>query len=352
MGKKKIVKLLCGVSAALLLVATLSFAANLPEEPVGEKPQYTPDESLTIFEEPGVLTRKGGFIFEPSLEYIHSSSTKVAIEGFSVVPAVIIGLLNVNELQRDTVIGAVNFKYGLTNRFEVELKVPYVYREESVVERELLTGTSVDFLQESDGNGLGDVEFAFHYQLNKSMDKFPFYIANLRVKSRTGEDPFEVERIDVLAEDDTTVVGETFKEQPTGSGFWGIQPSLTIIYPSDPVVLYANISYLWNIERDLGGTIGEIDPGDAFGISFGMSFAVNDRTSYSLGYSHSTVFDSSYSSSSSTVADFDRTQIGTLNFGLSHKTSDRTRVNLSLGVGVTDEASDLQLVLRFPISFL
>src|SRR3546814_17455130 len=33
-------------------------------------------------------------------------------------------------------------------------------------------------------------------------------------------------------------------------------------------------------------TIGEVDPGDAFRLSFGMAYSINERSSFTLGYKH------------------------------------------------------------------
>lgn len=348
--KRNVARLLCGISQILLLSASAAYGQTMPEKPVGKEPQEDVGKNVAIFEERGVLSQKGTFIVEPSLEYIHSSSTRVAIEGFTIIPAITIGLINVNELQRDTLIGALALRYALTNRFEVETKIPYVYRHESIREREYNQPASVDILRDSEGHDLGDIECAIHYQLNRGRGGFPFLVANIRVKSRTGNDPFEVER-EVLRDQNGTAIGEVFKEQPTGSGFWGAQSSLTIIYPTDPAVMYANISYLWNMKRDVNGGWGEIDPGDAVGASFGLGFAINDRTSFSLGYDHSTIFKSHFEQSSDIEAEFDQIQIGTFLVGVSHRLSTRTSFNLSVGMGVTDEASDLQVTMRFPVSF-
>jgi hypothetical protein len=31
---------------------------------------------------------------------------------------------------------------------------------------------------------------------------------------------------------------------PTGTGFWAFEPSVTVIYPTDPAVLYTTLNYL------------------------------------------------------------------------------------------------------------
>jgi hypothetical protein len=335
----------------VLLPCLLSASTALAEEAAG--PPVEQSDVAALFDERGVLTPRGALVLEPGLTYSHSTTTQVAIEGYTVIPSVLVGLINVSEVQRDTLTAALATRYGLTSRFEVELKVPYVYKDEQVREREANTGQPNDIVRSSDGMGLGDVELALRYQLNDGRDGWPYLVAGLRVKSRTGEDPFEVERETLFVEGEggnQVPIGEVFKEQPTGSGFWGVQPSLGFIYTSDPAVLFANISYLWNVERDVGGEFGRIDPGDAIGFSFGMGFAINARTSFNLGYDHSTVLETKRENDAGLEASFDRFQIGTLLLGFSHRLGKRSSANLSLGIGVTEYAPDLQLSLRVPMT--
>src|SRR3546814_11457716 len=84
--------------------------------------------------------------------------------------------------------------------------------------------------QEVDGDGIGDVELALHYQINSGLDDWPIFIGNLRYKSPSGEGPFDVDRDANGLE----------SELATGSGFHGIEPSVTILSPNDPAVFFAN----------------------------------------------------------------------------------------------------------------
>lgn len=299
-------------------------------------------------EERVMVTPKGTLVIEPSLQFIHSSSTEVAIEGFTVIPSLAIGLFNINETQRDTLQGALSLRYGVARRFEMEMKVPYVYRQEAVKEREILSGSSVDVLHESDGQGLGDVELSARYQLNGGGDGGTVFIGGLRAKSRTGTGPFEVERR-VLRDDQGERIGEIFAEQPTGSGFWSIQPNLSVLLPTAPAVLYGSLNYLWSLERDVGAPYGTVNPGDSWGFGFGVGLAANNRTSFSLGYDHSIVGNSRIENDNGAEPHFRRLQIGTLQFGIAQTLSKRTSLSLSVGVGVTPQAPNVQVTGRVPI---
>ena len=93
---------------------------------------------------------------------------------------------------------------------------------------------------------------------------------------------------------------------------------MSFLLPSDPVVIYGGIGYLWNIERNIDRVVGDVfvgkvDPGDAINANVGFGFALNPRFSFSLGQ----------------------------------------RQSLSLGFkfGVTEDAPDVGITMRIPFRF-
>jgi hypothetical protein len=64
------------------------------------------------------------------------------LDGF--LRALLIGLLDVREIKRNTTTAAAAFRYGVGHRLEVEAKIPYVYRTDSTVSREIFTGTAAE----------------------------------------------------------------------------------------------------------------------------------------------------------------------------------------------------------------
>lgn len=316
-----------------------------------EKPEESrPPEIAPLFEQPGVLTARGKFVLEPSVQYSYSSTNRVALVGYTVIPAIVIGLIDVQSVNRQTWGGAVTARYGLTNRLELEAKLPYVYRNDDSVTRPLNTGASSDSVFNATGKGIGDIEFGARYQLNEPGTNGPYYVAGLRVKTRTGKDSFEVSYLP----GSTPGSASLQEELPTGSGFYGIQPSLSVIYPSDPAVFFGGVSYLWNIDREvnkdiLGQRIGKVAPGDVIGINFGMGLALNEKAAFSLGYEHTyigkTRIDGAVSPSATA------TQLASLLLGYSYRINNKTSVSLTLGAGLTRDTPDIQLTLRVPFSF-
>lgn len=321
-----------------------------------------PQDEIILTDTNNILTPRRRFIAEPTFTYTNTSSTQVAIEGFTVIPAIVIGLINVSQVQRDTFTAAMNLRYGLTDRLEVGIKIPYVYREVSVRQREALKGTPVDTISNSSGSGLGDVEASINYQFRPSLSSPSYWIANLQVKSDTGTDPFDMQWLDTGTEDGedgtvteppgntSSITGRTLAEQPTGSGFWSVQPGVSYIFQADPVVLYGSLSYLWNEERDIEAFGGVVDPGNAISAGFGMGVAFNSDMSFSLGYSHSTVKQTRFENDIGLEPSFSRFQVGSLRLGFSRRLTESTDFKLSLGIGLTDAAPDLQLGFSVPFT--
>lgn len=335
--------------------------AQSPKSPESKAVGQAPDEAsrpqqiAQIFEQPGVLTPRGKFMFEPGLQYSYSTSNRVALVGYTIIPALLIGLIDVREVHRDTFTPSFTARWGVTNRFEVEAKVPYVYRSDSSIERPYVQGAAVPELFSSTGKGMGDVEFTGRYQFNDGGADNPYYIGTLRFKTRTGKDPFEV-----LTDTRAGLTRELQRELPTGSGFNTIQPGLTVLYPADPAVFFGSVSYQYNFERTditMNTTtgkqlIGDIKPGDVFGFNFGMGLALNENSSFSIGYDHSSV-GKTKQSINGVVANNNsvRTQLGTLLVGYSHRLSKTSSLNISVGAGVTRDTPDIQLSVRVPMSF-
>lgn len=327
---------------------------------VGQAPGQDgrPPEVAPIFEQPGVLTPKGKYVLEPSLQFGYSSSNRVALVGYTIIPALLIGLIDVREVKRNTFTAALTGRVGISNRFELEARVPYVYRSDSAISRELFDGSATERVFDTSGRALGDIELAARYQLNEGGVDKPYYIGSLRFKSRTGKDPFNV-----VTDCVTRCIGNTTgtglpTELPTGSGFYSLQPSLTALYPSDPAVFFGSVSYLYNFKRTnvrrkvLGGNeefLGTIAPGDGLGFNFGMGLALNEKSSFSIGYDHSSI--GRTKQNGAVVRGSVRTQLASLLVGYSYRLSEKTTLSVSVGAGLTRDTPDVSLTVRLPMTF-
>ncbi|MDB5840572.1 MAG: acetate kinase [Herminiimonas sp.] len=328
--------------------------ARVGVAPTQEQPRAVPQ----LFEQPGILTPPGKMSLEPSFQYGYSSNNRVALVGYTVIPALLIGLVDVREVKRNTVTAALTGRFGLTNRLEVEAKLPYVYRSDSTVSRELFQGAATDKVFGNSGKGIGDAELTARYQLNQGSADMPYLIGSVRFKSRTGKDPFEV-----VTDCVTRCVGTSSGtglpiDLPTGSGFYSLQPGLTWLFPSDPAVFFGSFSYTHNFKRTnvsrtvLNGeseSIGTIEPGSILGMNFGMGLALNERSSFSVGFDLNSI--GRTKQNGITDPSSVRTQLATMLFGYSYRFSDKTTLSVSVGTGLTRDTPDLTLNFRLPMSF-
>ncbi len=300
-------------------------------------PKDKPPQISAVPQDGGVLLAPGKMVLEPSFEYSRSSALRVAIEGFTIIPALSIGSFEISAVDRNTVTTAVAARLGLFRRFEISAVIPYVYRDETTSTRPIGVGSTATTLSNVSGMNIGDIEVSAHYQINDGKNGWPFFIGNLRLKSATGDDPFSVP---IGANGLPT-------ELSTGSGFYAIQPSISIIYPTDPAVLYSSLGYVLNLPRNIGGTYGQIDPGDSIDYSFGMGFGINENTSFSLGYSHSMIFETTQNGA--TIPTSDVLQVAQMTTGLSHRINERVNVNVNIGAGLTDDAPDMRFGIKVPV---
>ncbi|WP_229259030.1 type IV pilus assembly protein FimV [Duganella flavida] len=334
--------------------------AGQASDTVGQAPprDSRPPEVAPLFEQPGVLTAKGQFVLEPSLQFGYSSSNRVALVGYTIIPALLIGLVDVREVKRNTLTAALTGRYGLNSRTEIEVKLPYVYRSDTTMSRELFTGTAVDQVFGTNGKGAGDLELALRRQLNEGGPDSAYYVGGLRLKTRTGRDPFEVvtDCTQRCVGDNATGTGLPL-DLPTGSGFYALQPSLTWLFPSDPAIFFGSVSYLHNFKRNnigrkvLNGEmewLGTIAPGDVIGFNFGMGLALNDKASLSLGYDHSSI--ARTRQNGVPVPASVRTQLGTLVTGFSYRISAQRTISVTVGAGLTRDTPDVSLSVRLPVT--
>jgi uncharacterized coiled-coil protein SlyX len=347
-----------GVGAATLAMAAAE--TTPPTQPVGEAPkrETRAPEVARIFSEPTALTRSGDFVLEPSVQSSYWASDRVALVGYTVIPAILIGLVDVRRVKTTNMVGSLTARLGIGNRFEIEARAPYLYTSVDTVSREILTGSAQDNVFNAEGDGLGDVDATIRFQFNKGDYSKPFWLGWLRYRWNTGRDPFEVITDCVQrCVANTTGTGLPL-ETPTGTGFNAAQAGVTWLYASDPAVFFGGVSYLHNFPRTgLSRTLllgereflGEIEPGNIMGFNVGMGLALNEKASFSIGYDQSIIGKTQQNGVE--VPGAVRTTLGNLLLGVSYRYNQHSTLNLSVGVGVTRDTPDVSFTMRAPITF-
>ena len=301
----------------------------------------------------GVLTPRGTVVIQPEFDYLYQTQRQAVVSGFTIIPGITFGNLNIVKTMEDIATAAVTVRAGVTDRLELNMYVPFMGAWASTTTGNV-GATAQPVTGDSNGVGVGDIEFGASYQFNQGNDDWPILVGNLRFKTITGADPFSVP-IYTINDPNGTFLQGVQKKTPLGTGFYSLEPSLTMIYPSDPVILFGNLRYIHNFARTVGiqsptggpPTPTDLHAGDGIGLNFGMGFAVNEKTSFSLGYEHVHVFNSTSNGAFIGGSGYD---LGTLNFGIGYALSARTSINLGVGIGVTPDTPQARIMLTVPIS--
>jgi len=326
-------------------------ARSLPSRVGPENDQIQRLEEVIPVQAGGVLLPEGSLQLEPQLSFTTSSVNRVEIMGYTILPALTLGVIDVTRRETTSLSGILTARYGISNRIEIDASIPMI----GSWSRFRLSPTNTDALRGSNingrGYGFGDLRTGLRYQLNSGDRSTPVFVGGLGLRIPTGKSPYEVDRHGADQQ-------YLEKELPTGSGFFGLSGTLSFVYPNEPGVLFGNVRYTWNIPSAVNATqpgssddstYGKIDPGDVIGGSMGLGLAINDRVSLSLSYDHAYVLktrqNGDYVDGSVPL------QIGTLGAGLTWRRSRRSSYSFFLGVGVTDDAPDVSLGIRIPTSY-
>ena len=327
-----------------------------PQENVQKALQATEEEkekTVTKQVEQSVVGTaiRGRLELEFNENYAHLSSNQLFIEGFGILPILIVGQTSVERVRRDVFITTFVARYKVSEDLQAELRVPYSITYIRVSEATGIIGKSVvtpEAEQTSSGRGLGDVSGSLSYHLaNETLVRPSMYVA-LGLKGRTGRDVFE-----------TT---DPIKDPPTGSGFNSVSLTVNAIKTSDPAVIYGQLSYSYAMSRQnvvLNRPNGQppilvnFYPGDNIGYGFGIAYALNYKITISIGYQQSINLPSRITNLGLPHNELPNsvTDAATLRFGMVWRVNDKTSVDLSVSPGLTLDAPDLQVALRIPYRF-
>lgn len=293
------------------------------------------------------------FTLEFGMNYSHYDRKDLVLEGFLALDAIFLGDIAVDDVKADVFTFDVTGRYNVTDKWQVGMTVPFVYRNTNF-QRNVSGGVEASVNEA----GLGDITFLSAYQLYAETDGRPDIVWNTSLKIPTGTDPYGTPTVTKTAASGDDLTYPT--ELPTGSGLYSLTTGLSFVKTTDPAILFANIGYTHNFEgsfNDISSTTGnqpgKVKLGDSIHYGVGMAFALNERTSLSMSISQriseesETQFDGG---SKQTVIGSDG-NAATFSIGATYALSDKLSMSTSLGIGLTPDAPDFALSMRFPFRF-
>lgn len=338
-----------------------SVQAQAPAQPEADDDiRRAPPQSRaveTLIEEEQGLFSEGATTFELGVTYSHSDQARLDLSGFLALDAIFLGTINVDEVQSDIVTVDLGMRYGLTERIELDVDVPLLYRSTAFRSGGAGGAASSQIEEEVDGADIGDVSAGASFRLFKETESFPDLVVSGRVKAPTGLSPFGIETRTVPGSQGNLSVPE---DLPTGSGVWAVSGGVSALKTIDPLVVFGSVTYFHNFKEDFddidsaaGDQPGEVDAGNAVQVGAGVAFALNERSSLSFSYAHRFVFETELKREgqpSMEVVGSDA-NVGILSLGGTFVIDDNLSLIANVGAGLTPDAPDVTVSFRLPYRF-
>lgn len=336
-------------------------------EPEPEEREVTRVPLVSV-ERGGLLLGSGRLTIEPSITYAHETSTRLILTGFSVIPLIILGTLESERVDQDSLTAALNLRYGLLKDTQVSLNVPYSYQTQT---RLRLSNERVSLVEEDTSQfGFGDVTFGISYQAVYERRWWPDVNLGLSVRAPTGRSQFDIFE-DIVKRGEFSGVEDFVRRLngeglPTGSGFWGVTGSVSVVKALDPAVLFATLSYTYNFEETVtlieliglpsqGGVIlnprpvrVDLQPGPTVALSVGIALALSREVSFSLAFADAVTLPSKRDGQR--ISD-SRLNVGSLTAGFTLALTRRISLDFSGTAGLTADAPDFGLRVGVPVLF-
>jgi hypothetical protein len=282
----------------------------------------------------GLLLPSGTLEVETSASYFDASSDAISVEGFSILPILVVGNIVSDRVRRQVALSTVTTRLGLPWNLQMDVRTPYGYEQVRTV-----TADNKETSQHA--HGLGDVQVSLSRQIAKEHGAIPDLLANVSFKTRTGKDPFALGNNEIAL----------------GTGFYDVQGRITAVKSSDPMILFGSLSYAYNIPagklipdpQNVGQQIlAHFEPGDTSGFQLGAALAVNPEASLTFSWDQSFTRGTSVNGlripGSNLVG-------GTMRFGGSYIYMPGKIIDLSLGIGLTRDVPNLQFTVGVPFRF-
>lgn len=311
-----------------------------------------------LYQEASGFFGGGRFSLEPGFTYSHYDTRQLFLNGFLALDAIFLGNLGVDEINADTFTFDLTARYNWRQRWQFEVNVPYIYRE-TTYQSAGAGGSSTTF-SEATVKGdpdLGDISFGLSYKFLDEGPSRPDAVLSLRVKAPTGKHPYGI-KLQRQEDNDNLNIPDTL---PTGNGVWSATAGLAVIKTLDPAVVFANLSYTHHFEKDFsdispqeGARVpGTVNLGDHFQFGLGMAFALNERMSMSMSFSELISRSSriKYEGGGWQTVSGSDANAAYFNIGMTMAVTDRLTAVPNLSIGLTPDAPDFSLSLKFPYYF-
>ncbi len=269
------------------------------------------------------LLKSGDKSLNYSLDYAYISDSRIDID----IQGGVVRNLDINPSATHTFTNSFSFDYGILNNLTLNARLPL--------------STRYDTQRSLSITDWGDVSFGLRWQPFPYIPGRASVTVNSSLSTKTGVSPYEI---------------DNNRQLSTGSGTYSVSAGMSISKVLDPVVLFGSLNSSYSFEQNGlnqvrgGRQLKTVQQGQSFSFSSGFSYSLSYDTSLSIstqiGYSTETTL---FFSDGSSAASPDSVS-GSMNFSLGVRVDPKTIMNVSFGFGLTEDASDLNMGISYPIN--
>ncbi|MES2208325.1 MAG: transporter [Pseudomonadota bacterium] len=264
---------------------------------------------------------------EPSFTYSNYSSDVINIDGFTILPVLVVGNIKTERLQHRTLNSALSLRYGITDDLQADIRIPVQFDDE----RRFSNGDTTMPAMETrrTRKGFGDIELGITKQFWQQEGNRPGGLFQLQWKTKTGKSDYG--NPEVLS---------------IGTGFNALRTGVTFIKTMDPAAVFSSIGYTWNLPGD--SSMGRVNPGNTTSLYLGTSVALSNSLALSFGYEQRWTGKSKING---VEAPGSSLEVGTFKTGSTFALTKDRSLDVSIGMGLTRDAPSYSLSVAMPIRF-
>lgn len=323
------------------------------------KDDSEPAQSVSnLYDEASGFFGGGKFSVETGITYTHYDTRALTLNGFLALDSIFLGNINLDRIKADNWTLDLTARYNMDQRWQFDINVPIVYRESTYSSGGAGgAGPVTSDATVTRDPTIGDVNVGVAYKFLDESENLPDAVVTLRVKAPTGKDPYGIK----LVEDPTNNNLSVPESLPTGNGVWAITPGISLVKTFDPAVLFASLSYTYNMQdsfSDISPQVnskvkGDVKLGDSWQIGGGIAFALNERMSMSFSVTDQFASKSKIKPDGGDWQSITNSDYNAANFnvGLTFAATDNLTIVPNLSIGLTEDAPDFSFSLKFPYYF-
>lgn len=327
-------------------------SAGGPQTTADRHAPSTPNRSTEdlLLEQHNVFDRK--FSLEFGTSYAYYDRKQLLLRGLVVYDAIFLGRIDTDRIRSHQWTADLTARYTFNDRWQGELKVPYLYRYMDFSADDADNGITVSDI--SDGY-IGDMSAAIYYRMLTETDTRPDLVWNFRVTAPTGRDPFGIPN----TPNDNTNLNDVPSKLATGTGLWGLSTGFSAVKTVDPAILFASVDYTHYLKGSFDdisageNTPGDVQMGDSFGYGLGIAFALSERLSLSLNFNQSISREAKQALQGESLSKIAGTNgnSASMGMGVTWAIDDNLSMVVNWAAGLTQDAPDYVVGVRFPYRF-